>query len=84
MLQRNEGPADRTIRVVGGSLLTVVGLFLLGGLEASAVGIVAAAFGVWFIVTGAFGFCPLYVPFGFTTLPKRQDAPSSQRAGQAT
>lgn len=84
MLRKNEGPADRTIRVVGGSLLTVVGLFLLGGLEASAVGIVAAAFGVWFIVTGAVGFCPLYVSFGFTTLPKRQSAPSSQRAGQAT
>lgn len=84
MLRKNEGPADRTIRVVGGTLLTVVGLILLGGLEASAVGIVAAAFGAWFIVTGAVGFCPLYVPFGFTTLPKSQGAPSSERAGQPT
>lgn len=83
MFRMNEGPADRTIRVVGGSLLIVGGLFLLGGLEASVVGIAAAAFGVWFIVTGAVGFCPLYVPFGWRTLPESQSAPSSERAGRA-
>ena len=84
MFRRNEGPGDRIIRVVAGILLLAVGLLPLGGLAASAVGVVVAAFGLWFIVTGAVGFCPLYVPFGFTTLPKSQRAPSIDRAGQAS
>ena len=71
MFQKNEGPIDRTIRVVAGILLIAVGLLVLGGLEASVVGVVVAAFGLWLIVTGAIGFCPLYVPLGINTLPKR-------------
>ncbi len=83
MFPKNEGPVDRAIRVVAGIVLIAVGLFPLGGLEVSALGIVVAAFGLWFIVTGAIGFCPLYVPFGFTTLPRRQGAPSIDRGKQA-
>jgi Protein of unknown function (DUF2892) len=83
MFPKNEGFADRTIRVVGGILLIAAGLFLLGGIEASAVGIVVAAFGFWFIVTGAIGVCPLYVPFGISTLPKSQRAPSADLGKQA-
>ena len=71
MFQKNEGPVDRTIRVVAGILLIGVGLLVLGGLEASVAGVVVAAFGLWLIVTGAIGFCPLYVPLGINTLPKR-------------
>jgi uncharacterized membrane protein HdeD (DUF308 family) len=71
MFAKNEGPADRTIRVVAGILLIAVGLLPLEGLEASIPGIVAVAFGLWLIVTGAIGVCPLYVPFGINTLPKR-------------
>ena len=71
MFQKNEGPVDRTIRVVAGILLIAVGLLLLGGLEASVAGVVVAAFGLWLIVTGAIGFCPLYVPLGINTLPKK-------------
>ena len=35
MFAKNEGPADRTIRVVAGILLIAVGLLPLEGLEAS-------------------------------------------------
>jgi hypothetical protein len=79
MFRKNEGPVDRAIRVVGGLGLTAVGLFLLGGLEASTVGIVVAAFGFWFTATGVIGVCPGYVPFGFSTLPKSQRVPSIDR-----
>ena len=68
MFPKNEGPADRTIRVVAGFVLIAVGLFVLGGVEASVAGIVVAAFGGWFVATGAIGVCPLYVPFGISTL----------------
>jgi hypothetical protein len=67
--QLEEGDEDdRTIRVVAEILLIAVGLLLLGGLEAS---VVVAAFGLWLILTRAIGVCPLYVPFGINTLPKR-------------
>jgi len=82
MFAKNEGPADRIIRVVAGALLIAVGLVLLGGLETSVVGIVVAAFGLWFIVTGAIGVCPGYVPFGISTVPKRQRVPSIDRSKQ--
>jgi uncharacterized membrane protein HdeD (DUF308 family) len=75
MFAKNEGAADRTIRVVAGILLIAVGLWLLGGLEVSVAGVVLAAFGLWLIVTGAIGVCPLYVPFGINTLPKRHVTP---------
>jgi hypothetical protein len=83
MFAKNEGPADRTIRVVGGALLIAAGLVLLGGLQASVVGIVVAAFGLWFIVTGAIGVCPGYLPFGISTLPKSQHVPSIHRTRHA-
>src|SRR5918994_5967376 len=68
MFSKNEGPTDRTIRVVAGFVLIAVGLFVLGGVEASVAGIVVAAFGGWLVATGAIGVCPLYVPFGISTL----------------
>lgn len=70
MLRKNEGPLDRTIRIVLGIVLLSAGLFALDGLQGSGVGIVAAAFGGWLILTGAIGFCPLYVPFAFSTTPE--------------
>jgi len=43
MFAKNEGPADRAIRVVAGIVLIAVGLFPLAGLEVSALGIAVAA-----------------------------------------
>lgn len=68
MWKKNEGPVDRAIRLVAGALVIVIGLLVLEGLQGSALGLVASAFGLWFIVTGAIGVCPLYVPFGISTL----------------
>jgi hypothetical protein len=68
MFRKNEGPVDRAIRLVGGAVLIVIGLTVLDGLDGSVLGIVVAAFGGWFAATGAIGWCPLYVPFGISTL----------------
>jgi hypothetical protein len=67
MWGKNEGPVDRAIRLVAGASLIVIGLFLLEGLQGGALGLVATAFGLWFVATGAIGWCPLYVPFGIST-----------------
>jgi uncharacterized membrane protein len=74
MFKRNEGPWDRAIRLVGGAALIALGLTVWNGLDGSILGIVVAAFGAWFIVTGAIGLCLLYVLLGIDTLPRREDA----------
>jgi hypothetical protein len=68
MFAKNEGPVDRTIRVVAGFALIAVGLFVLRGVEASVAGIVVAAFGGWLVATGTIGVCLLYLPLGISTL----------------
>ncbi len=70
MFPKNEGPADRAIRVAAGIVLIPVGLFVLTGVtgvEASAVGIGVAAIGLLSLVTGATGRCVLYIPFHINT-----------------
>lgn len=64
MLKVNEGPVDRTIRVVLGIGLVTVG-FLLTGITS----IILWIFGAILIITGAIGFCGLYVLFGINTCP---------------
>jgi uncharacterized membrane protein len=72
MFRVNEGPLDRAIRIVGGAALIAVGLTVLDALDGSVLGIVVSAFGLWLVITGAIGFCPLYVLLGIDTLPKRR------------
>jgi hypothetical protein len=71
---RNEGYADRAIRLAAGVVLVSVGLLVLGGLQASVVGLVVAAIGFLSLVTGASGRCPGYVPFGISTVRERHGA----------
>lgn len=75
MFRVNEGPLDRAIRIVGGAALIAIGLTVLDALDGSVLGIVVSAFGLWFVLTGAIGFCPLYVLLGVDTLPRRRTTP---------
>jgi hypothetical protein len=68
MWRKNEGPVDRAIRLFAGASLILISLSVLEGLQGSTLGLVAAAPGLWFVGTGAIGVCPLYVPFGISTL----------------
>jgi len=66
-MQTNMGSMDRMIRTVVAVL--IVALYLGGqisGAVALLLGVVAAAF----LVTSAVGWCPAYLPFGFTTKGK--------------
>ena len=73
MFKRNEGIIDRTLRVALAIVLLAVGLFLLGGLQGNAPGLVVAGISVLPLTTGLTGFCPLYVPFGISTLEKEKE-----------
>lgn len=72
MFRANEGPVDRAIRIVGGVALIALGLTLFDALDGSVFGIVVSAFGGWLVLTGAVGFCLLYVLLGIDTLPKER------------
>ena len=73
MFRRNEGILDRIVRVGLGSVLLPTGIFLLGGLQGSVVGLVAAGLGTWVLITGLTGVCPLYIPLGINTLEKERE-----------
>lgn len=80
MWRKNVGAVDRAIRLTGGTLILVLGLFSLSGLQGRPVGLVVAAFGLWFMVTGAIGRCPLHVLLGISTLREGQTAEGTIRS----
>jgi DUF2892 family protein len=95
MFKRNEGIVDRVLRVALAIVLLPIGLFVLGGWQGTVPGLVTTGIGLLALITGLSGFCPLYVPFGISTLEaeKRLTAkclsmmasrgPGNQSAGQA-
>ncbi|WP_412061964.1 DUF2892 domain-containing protein [Rubrivirga sp. IMCC45206] len=62
----NMGSVDRTLRLVVGAVLLIAAVFFLGGTAAWVAGIV----GVILLATAAVGTCPLYLPFGLSTVRK--------------
>ncbi len=59
----NEGPVDRTVRVI----LGLVGLYFVFFGPKTAWGWI----GLIPLLTGLSGYCPLYAPFKFSTLKKK-------------
>ncbi len=64
MFKLNVASWDRIARVVLGVILLYLGL---GGVLSGALAIVADVAGAVFALTGAVGFCPLYMLFKFST-----------------
>lgn len=73
MFKRNVGILDRILRVALGVVLLPSGLFLLGGLQGSVIGLVIAGLGGLGLITGFTGFCLLYILFGINTLEKEKE-----------
>jgi len=63
MFKLNVGGLDRIFRIALGVVLVVLGFFFLSGTAGTVVGIV----GLIPLLTGLVGWCPLYLPFKFTT-----------------
>ncbi len=63
-MKRNVGTFDRWFRIIGGLVVIIV----LGLVFESWWALV----GVVLLITGIIRYCPLYVPFGFSTLKKDQ------------
>jgi len=66
-MKKNMGPLDRIIRLALAVLVAILYFTnVISGTLAVILGIVA----VIFLVTSLFGVCPLYMPFGISTLKK--------------
>jgi hypothetical protein len=68
-MKKNMGSTDKILRLLGAALLVILiaAKVATGGLVW-----VFAAIAVMFAITSAFGFCPLYVPFGISTCPAKK------------
>ena len=67
MFKKNVGRLDRTVRLIAGVALTLIGLFMLGGWQGNSSGIGVALFALLPLATGLIGVCPTYALFGIST-----------------
>ena len=63
-MKRNMSNTDRVIRVV---LAALFAYLYFGGIVTGIPGIVLLVLGAVFLLTSVIAFCPLYVPFKFST-----------------
>jgi hypothetical protein len=67
-MKANMGTADRILRVIVAAV--IAGLFFANVITGTLGYILLALAGV-FVLTSVISFCPLYVPFGLSTCPKK-------------
>lgn len=65
-MKRNMGTVDRAARFVIGIAMMAVGFSVMSGAGAIVLGVIGAVF----FATSIIGWCPLYVPFRFSTQKK--------------
>ena len=79
-MKRNMSNTDRTIRII---IAALIAYLYFGGVVTGTVGIILVVLGAVFLLTSIVTFCPLYVPFKFSTYkeqifqPLRADESSS-------
>lgn len=67
-MKKNMGTIDRVVRIL---LAVVVAILYLAGVISGVLAAVLGIIAAMFVVTGAVGFCPAYVPFHISTLEKK-------------
>lgn len=67
-MTKNMGMADRAVRIL--VALGIGGLYL-GGQISGTVAAVLGVFAVVFVATSLISWCPLYLPFGLSTIGKK-------------
>jgi len=63
-MKQNMSNTDRIVRVVIAALFAYL---YFGGIVTGTFGIVLVVLGGVFLLTSILGFCPLYLPFNFST-----------------
>lgn len=67
-MKKNMGSADKIIRVV---IALIVFILYFTGTISGMLGILLMVFAIVFVLTSLVGTCPLYLPFGISTLRKK-------------
>lgn len=70
-MKKNMGSADRVIRVI---LATLVAVLYFSNVISGTTAIILAVLAIVFVATSLTSFCPLYLPFGLSTLRKKMNA----------
>ncbi|MCX8160819.1 MAG: DUF2892 domain-containing protein [Candidatus Saccharicenans sp.] len=68
-MKKNMGAVDRTLRTL---LAVVLGILVLAGVVKGTLAYILAVVAVIFLGTSLFGFCPLYVLLGISTLGRKK------------
>lgn len=71
-MKKNVGNIDKTVRLIV-ALAIVVILFMEVVAITTTLGIILAAVAVIFAVTALVGTCPLYLPFGLSTVKGKKE-----------
>jgi len=66
-MKKNMGTADRAIRVI---VAVIFGVLILTNAVSGVLAGVLGVLAVIFVLTSIVGFCPLYAPFGISTMKK--------------
>ncbi len=67
---KNMGIADRVIRFTAA---IIFGYLYFSGTVTGALGIILLVLGIIFVLTSLVSFCPLYLPFKFSTASKETE-----------
>ena len=70
-MKKNEGTADRVIRVILGFILIYIGAIQMG--LSGVLAYIVVLVGIILLITGTTGFCGLYTVIGINTLKKKTD-----------
>ena len=71
-MKKNMGNADRIIRLI---IAAIFASFYFAGIITGTIGIILMVLSGIFVLTSIVGFCPLYLPFGLSTLGKKMQSP---------
>lgn len=67
-MKTNMGTLDRILRVV---VAVIIAALYFTGTISGTLGYVLLGLGGIFLLTSVLSFCPLYLPFGISTCPKK-------------
>lgn len=68
-MKKNMGMADKAIRIL---IVVVIGVLYFTNTISGTLAIILGILAVAFVLTSFINFCPLYLPFGISTLKKKR------------
>jgi len=68
-MKKNMGAIDKIVRVV---LAAVIAVLYFANVIPGTLGIILLVLAIVFLLTSLVSFCPLYLPFGLSTLKKKE------------